>query len=100
MELKPIKTERDYQEALKEIESLFDVSAYTPEWEKLDILTTLVEVYEKQHYPINSPTSVEAILYYLESRNKGFSDFICGLQNRGVSEDIIKSVLNDLRIIN
>lgn len=96
MNLKPIKTETDYQQALKEIELLFDVETYTPEWEKLDILTTLVEVYEQQHYPIDSPTPIEAILYYLESRNQGFSAFINGLKNRGVSEEIIKDVLNDL----
>jgi HTH-type transcriptional regulator/antitoxin HigA len=93
MDLKPIKTETDYQQALKEIEALFEVEANSPEWEKLDILTTLVEAYEKQHYPIDSPNQVEAILYYLESRNQGFSSFINGLKSRGVSEELIKDVL-------
>ena len=100
MNVKPIKTEADYQEALKEIEALFEVEANTPEWEKLDILTTLVEAYETQHYPIDSPTPIEAILYYLESRNQGFSKFIDGLKTRGVSEEIIKDVLNDLTQVN
>lgn len=96
MELKPIKTETDYQEALREIERLFEVEANTPEWEKLDVLTTLVEVYEAQHYPIDSPTPLESIVYYLESRNQKFSAFIDGLKSRGVSEEIINDVLNDL----
>jgi HTH-type transcriptional regulator / antitoxin HigA len=100
MNLKPIKTESDYQEALREIERLFTVEANTPEWEKLDILTTLVEAYEKQHYPIDPPQPLEAILYYFESRNKGFSAFIDGLKNRGVSEDTIKDVLRDLSQVN
>ena len=76
MDLKPIKTEVDYQEALREIEILFDVEAYSPEWAKLDILTTLVEVYEQKNYPIGNPTPIETILYHLESYNNGFSDFI------------------------
>lgn len=96
MDLKPIKTEKDYQQALKEIETLFEVETNTSEVEKLDILTTLVEAYEKQHYPIDNPTPIEAILYFLESRNQGFSIFINGLKNRGVSDAIINEVLNDL----
>ncbi|HEY9706213.1 MAG TPA: hypothetical protein V6C58_27500 [Allocoleopsis sp.] len=96
MELKPIKTEEDYQLALREIDNLFEVESHTPEWERLDILTTLVEVYEQQNYPIDPPHPREAMLYYLESRNQGFSAFINGLKNRGVSEEIIKDVLSDL----
>ena len=45
MNLKPIRTESDHQQALKEIEQIFDAEPNTPEYEKLDILTTLVEVY-------------------------------------------------------
>lgn len=95
MDIKPIKNEADYQEALQEIESLFDVSLNTPQGQKLDILTTLVEVYEQQHYPIESPSPIEAILYHLESRNQGFSTLIEGLKRRGVSEEIIHDSLQD-----
>ena len=96
MDLKPIKTEIDYQQALREIESLFAVEAHTPEWERLDILTTLVEVYEQQHYPIEPPSPIEAILYRLESRNQGISAFIDSLKRRGVSEEIIKDALSEM----
>ncbi len=99
MNVKPIKTETDYQQALKKIETLLEVEANTPEWEQLDILTTLVEAYETQHYPIDSPSQIEAIFYYLESRNQGFSTFIDGLKTKGVSEKIIQDVLNDLNIL-
>ncbi len=78
MEIKPIKTETDYQQALQEIESLFNASLNTPEGEKLEILTTLVEVDEQQHYSIESPSPLEAILYYLESRHQDISLFIEG----------------------
>ncbi|MEC4818414.1 MAG: transcriptional regulator [Scytonema sp. PMC 1069.18] len=68
LELRPIKTETDYRAALDEIEKLFDAEPDTPEFHRLDILTTLVEAYEQQHYPIEIPDPIEAILYYLESR--------------------------------
>ncbi len=68
LEIKPIKTEKDYEEALAEIERLFDARPGTIEADRLEILTTLVEAYENRHYPIPLPDPVEAIKYFLESR--------------------------------
>jgi HTH-type transcriptional regulator/antitoxin HigA len=68
MEIEPIKTETDYEAALKEIERLFDAKPGTPESDRLEILATLVEAYEDEHYAIPAPDPVEAILYYMESR--------------------------------
>lgn len=68
MRVKPIKTEGDYQEALKEIERIFDAAPGTREGDRLDVLTTLVEAYEERHFPIPLPDPIEAILYYIESR--------------------------------
>jgi HTH-type transcriptional regulator / antitoxin HigA len=68
MELRPIKTETDYQNALAEIEALFDAAPNTAECDRLDILSTLVEAYEKKHYPIDLPDPIAAIEYYMESR--------------------------------
>ncbi|AFZ58342.1 transcriptional regulator [Anabaena cylindrica FACHB-243] len=96
MNLKPIRTESDYQQALKEIEQIFDAEPHTPEYEKLDILTTLVEVYEQQNYPIDTPSPIAAILYYLESRNQGIYNFIENLKHHGVSEEIINIALNEM----
>jgi HTH-type transcriptional regulator/antitoxin HigA len=67
MDIKPIKTETDYEAALKEIETLFDTEPDTPEGDRLDILVTLVEAYEDKHYEIPAPDPVEAIFYYMES---------------------------------
>ena len=61
MEIRPIQTEADYEAALAEIECLFDAAPNTPEGDRLDVLTTLVEAYEMQHYPIPEPDPVEAI---------------------------------------
>ena len=96
MEIKPIKNEADYQEALQEIESLFDAHLNTPEGQKLEILSTLVEAYEQQHYPIEPPSPIEEILYHLESRHQNISVLIEGLKSRGVSEKIINESLKDL----
>lgn len=68
MEIKPIKTETDYQAAMKEIERLFAAVPDTSEGDRLEVLTTLVEAYEEQHYHIPLPDPIEAILYHMESR--------------------------------
>lgn len=68
MEIKPIKNDVDYQAALKEIELLFDAAPDTPEGDRLEVLTTLVEVYEERLYSIPLPDPIEAILYHMESR--------------------------------
>lgn len=68
MEIKPIKNETDYQAALKEIESLFDAAPDTPEGDRLEVLTTLIEAYEERHYSIPMPDPIEAIVYHMESR--------------------------------
>ncbi len=68
MEIRPIRTQSDYQAALREIESIFDAAENTPEYDQLDILSTLVEAYEKKHFPIALPDPIEAIQYYMDAR--------------------------------
>jgi len=68
MKIKPIKTEEDYEKALHEIERLYNARPGTADGDRLEILTTLVEVYEDKHYPIPLPDPVEARLYYMETR--------------------------------
>lgn len=68
MEIRPIKTEKDYKSVLKQIEQLFNAAPGTPEGDRLEVLATLVEAYEDKHYNIGRPDPVEAILYHLESR--------------------------------
>jgi HTH-type transcriptional regulator / antitoxin HigA len=66
--VQPIRTKEDHKLALQEIERLFDAPQGTPEFDRLEILVTLVEAYENIHEPILPPDPIEAILYYLESR--------------------------------
>lgn len=68
MNLRPIRTEEDYQEALREIEVLFDAAPNTPEYDRLDVLSTLVESYERANFHINAPDPIEALQYYMDTR--------------------------------
>lgn len=68
MDIKPIRTETDYDETLKEIDKLWGAEMGTPEGDKLDVLITLVEAYEETHYPIPVPDPIEAILHHMESQ--------------------------------
>jgi len=66
MEIKPIRTKVDYRAVLKEIETLMSARAGSPEGERLDVLVTLVEAYEKKHYRFDLPDPVEAIKFRME----------------------------------
>ena len=68
MDIKPIKTEPDYQAALQEIETLMMAEANTPEGEKLDVLATLVEAYERKHFPLDLPEPIETIKFQMEQK--------------------------------
>ena len=66
MQIRPIKTEQDYDWALKEIEGLMDAQPDTPEGDRLNVLVTLVEAYEAQHFPVGEPDPIEAIRERME----------------------------------
>jgi len=68
MDIKPIRTNRDYRRALKEIEGLMSAKRGTSEGDRLDVLVTLVEAYEAKHYPLDLPDPIEAIKYHMEQR--------------------------------
>ena len=66
MNIKPIKSEKDYQEALKRLDELFDAKIGTPESDEADIWALLIDNYENQHYPIEAPDPIEAIWIRME----------------------------------
>jgi HTH-type transcriptional regulator/antitoxin HigA len=74
MNIKPVKTKKDYEAALKRIEKLFDAGTNTPEGDELEILVTLVEAYEKKHFNIAPPDPVEAIKFRMEQLGLKQSD--------------------------
>jgi len=66
MEIKLIKTEQDYQEALAKLDELFDAPIGTKESDAADILALLVDEYENKHFPIEAPDPIEAIKIRME----------------------------------
>lgn len=70
MQIKPIKTDRDYRRALKEIEKLMDARPNTAKGDRLDVLTTLVEAWEGRHHAIEPPDPVEAIRFAMEQHGR------------------------------
>ncbi len=84
MDIKPIKTDADYRATLREIESLMAAEADTPEGERLDVLVTLVEAYEKQHFRLDPPDPIEAIKFRMEQLGLAPKDLepLFGRRNR------------------
>jgi HTH-type transcriptional regulator / antitoxin HigA len=84
MDVTPIKTRRDYRTALKHIEGLMRAKRGTPEGDRLDVLVTLVEAWERQHYPLGFPDPIEAIKYHMDQKGLQPRDLIpfIGSRNR------------------
>ena len=76
MKIKPIRTKRDYEAALRAIESLMRAKRNTREGDKLDVLVTLVEAYETKHFPLDLPDPVEAIKFVMDQRNLTVKDIV------------------------
>ncbi len=84
MEIRPIKTKADYRITLQEIESCMSAKADTSKGDYLDVLVTLVEAYERIHYPIDFPDPIEAIKFRMEQQGLTVDDLIpvIGRKNR------------------
>lgn len=76
MQLKPIKTEKDYRNALKRLEVIFDAPIDTKEGDEAEILSLLIENYENEHYPIEAPDPIEAIKIRMEELNMRQKDLV------------------------
>src|SRR3954451_24758086 len=67
-EIRPIRTKRDYDGALKEVERLWGSKSGTPDGDRLDVLATLIDAYESEHYPMDPPDPIEAIKFRMEQQ--------------------------------
>jgi HTH-type transcriptional regulator/antitoxin HigA len=67
-ELKPIRSKRDYEAVLKEVERLWGAKVRTSEGDRLDVLATLIDAYETEHYPMDPPDPIEAIKFRMEQQ--------------------------------
>ncbi len=89
--LKPIRTEDDYQEALRQLESVFDAPAGSPENDQAEILVTLIEKYESMNYPIEAPDPIEAIKIRMQEMDLTQKDLmtLIGLKSRGTISNLL-----------
>ena len=76
MDIKPIKTQKDYENALKRIESLMNAKPGTPQMDELEVLATLVEAYEEQFHKIEAPDPIEAIKFRMEQEGLKQKDLV------------------------
>lgn len=108
-ELKPIRDEEDYEAALIEVGRLWGARSGTPEGDRLDVLATLIDVYEAKHHPIDPPDPIEAIRFRMEQQGLTRKDLepMIGPRNRvadvlnrkrGLSIDMIRQLHDRLGI--
>lgn len=89
MDIVPIKSQSGYRRVLKEIESLMHARRNTPEGDRLDVLVTLVEAWERKHYPLDLPDPVEAIKYHMEQNGMQPRDLIPFIGNRNRVHEVL-----------
>mgnify|MGYP006375476355 FL=1 len=109
MNLKPIKTKKDYQQALDRLELIFDAKKGTEEGDELEILGILIDQYENEHFPIDLPDPIEAIKFRMEQLGYTQTDLakVVGLKSRAseilsgkrkLSLDMIRQLHDKLNI--
>lgn len=96
MNIKPIKTEADYNKALKRLEKLFDAKANTPTGDEAEVLSILVEHFENEHYAIDEPDPIEAIKIRMEEMGMKQADLALMLG----SKSRVSEILNKQRKLN
>lgn len=67
-EIKPIRTEKDYEAAMAEVETLWGAKSGTPKGDRLDVIVTLIESWEAANYPMDQPDPIEAIKFRMEQQ--------------------------------
>lgn len=109
MNVKPIKTEQDYIQALERLELIFDAKSGSKEGDELEILGILLEKYENENFPIDLPNPIEAIKFRMEQLNYSQNDLaeVIGLKSRAseilnkkrkLSLDMIRKLNDKLHI--
>jgi HTH-type transcriptional regulator/antitoxin HigA len=73
-EVKPIRSAADYRKALAEVERLWGAKSGTPEGDRLEVLATLIDAYEAEHYPLDPPDPIEAIKFRMEQQGLSRKD--------------------------
>lgn len=109
MTVKPIKTKKDYNQALERLETIFDAKMDSAEGDELEVLSILIDKYEDDHFPIGLPDPIEAIKFRMEQLGYNQADLakVVGLKSRAseilskkrkLSLDMIRQLHNKLKI--
>lgn len=109
MTVKPIKTKKDYNQALKRLETLFDAKKGSAQGDELEVLSILIDKYEQENFPIGFPDPIEAIKFRMEQLGYNQADLtrVIGLKSRAseilskkrkLSLEMIRQVHEKLRI--
>ena len=89
MEIRPIRNEADYRDALKEAGFLWDAEPGTPEGDRAEVLTMLIEAYEAAHYPIEAPDPIAAIEFMMEQKGMTRRDLEPAIGSRGRVSEVL-----------
>jgi HTH-type transcriptional regulator/antitoxin HigA len=89
MRIRPIRTKADYRAALKQVERLWDAAPGTLEGDVVDVLTTLIEVYEVEHFPIAAPDPIAAIQFMMEQKGLTRRDLEPAVGSRGRVSEVL-----------
>lgn len=104
MNIKPIKTKAAHEQALARVESLWEAEPDTPEGDELDVLVTLIESFENEHYPIEAPDPVAAIKFRMEQQGLQDSDLVPAIGQRSKVSEVLnkkrKLSMNMIRRLN
>lgn len=89
MNVRLLKSEEDYREALKLADELFDAKPDTPEGDQLELVVTLIEIYEKEHFPIDNPSPIEAIKFRMDQMGLFPKDLVPFIGNKSKVSEIL-----------
>ena len=103
--IKPLRTKKDYEAALKDVERLWGAKSGTPDGDRLDVLATLIESYEDVHYPMDPLDPIDAIKFRMEQQGLSRKDLgtrtrVAEVLNRrrGLSIEMIRRLHESLGI--
>lgn len=88
-DIKPIRSQGDYERAMAEVERLWGAATGTAKGDRLDVLATLLDAYEREHFPIEAPTPVEAIKFRMEQQGLTRKDLESVIGSRGRIAEVL-----------
>ena len=92
MELRPIRSKREHQAALKEAEALWEAPEGSPDGDRLEVLTLLIEAYEREHFPIEDPDPIDFLKHIMEARGLARKDLEPYIGSRARVAEVLNRV--------